>query len=91
VGFGAIKQFLQSIQLAGGARAPSSPGRAGGFKNRAARSGGQGRDRGPAFVGHLKVADQRHKFIWSKRPSSCSSFLMYSRITASSRRTVETK
>src|ERR1700730_1390878 len=36
-------------------------------------------------------ADQRHKFIWSQRLSSCSWFLMYSRITASSRPTVETK
>src|SRR5712675_3281676 len=43
------------------------------------------------FVGHPKVADQRHKFICSKRLSSCSCFLMYSRITASSRPTVETK
>jgi hypothetical protein len=45
----------------------------------------------PNLLGLLKVADQRHRFIWSRRLSSCSCFLMYSRITASSRPTVETK
>jgi hypothetical protein len=46
---------------------------------------------GPHLVGHLKVADQRHRFICSRRLSSCSCFLMYSRITVSSRPRVETK
>src|ERR1019366_5683201 len=40
-------------------------------------------DAAPILLGHLKVADQRHRFIWSRRLSSCSCFLMYSRITAS--------
>src|SRR5215470_10526682 len=35
--------------------------------------------------------DQRHRLSWSRRLSSCSWFLMYSRITASSRPTVDTK
>src|ERR1700732_680994 len=45
----------------------------------------------PDRVGHLKVAHQRHRFICSRRLSSSSCFLMYSRITSVSRPTVDTK
>src|ERR1700732_3029614 len=41
----------------------------------------------PDRVGHLKVAHQRHRFICSRRLSSSSCFLMYSRITSVSRPT----
>ena len=37
------------------------------------------------------VVVQRHSPIWSKRSSSCSWLRMYSRIAASSRRTVDTQ
>jgi hypothetical protein len=45
----------------------------------------------PMFLGHLKVAIQRHRFRCSSRCSSRSWLRMYSRIIPSSRPTVETK
>ena len=48
-------------------------------------------DAAPHFMGHLSVAAHLHRPSWSNRSSSFSWFLMYSRITASSRPTVETK
>jgi hypothetical protein len=39
--------------------------------------------RPPVSVGHLNQAYRRHRFICSKRTSSCSWFRMYSRITSS--------
>lgn len=43
------------------------------------------------FLGHLKVATQRQRSRLSSRRSSCSWYRMYSRITVSSRPTVETQ
>ena len=45
----------------------------------------------PQGLSHLAVADHRHRFSGSKRLSSCSCFRMYSRITASSRPTMDTQ
>jgi hypothetical protein len=44
----------------------------------------------PQVCGHLAVAALHHRFNWSNRLSSSSCFRMYSRITFSSRPTVDT-
>ena len=51
-----------------------SPGRAGGLGIGPLEAAVRVADATLDFVGHLKVADQRHKFICSKRLSSCSWF-----------------